>query len=96
MSDEILLYSLPLILADNFSEFAEILADEESFPGSQAAWERLVEAHRAELEDEGYTAQFIEVRPSGFRRFLTEAGVAPSMDTLAAYVALLAQGGRSE
>lgn len=94
MSDDVQFYPLPRILADDFAEFAEILAGDEEFPSSHAAWERLAEARRAELADEGYTAKFLEVRPAGFRRFLKEMGGSPSMDGLAAYVALLATGGR--
>ena len=67
-----------------------VLADDEDFPGTHAGWERLAEARRAELVDDGYTAKFIEVRPAGFRRFLKEIGGSPSMNGLAAYVALLA------
>ena len=89
MSEEQQFYPLPQIAADDFAEFAEILADDEEFPSSHAAWERLVEARVAELADEGYTAKFLEVRSGGFRRFLKEAGGSPSMDGLAAYVALL-------
>lgn len=94
MPEEVQFYPLPRILADDFAEFAEILAGDEEFPSSHAAWERLAEARRAELADDGYTAKFLEVRPAGFRRFLKEAGGSPSMDGLAAYVALLATGGR--
>lgn len=90
MSEEVQFYPLPRILADDFAEFAEILAGDEEFPGSHAAWERLVDAHRAELAEEGYTAKFFEVRPAGFRRFLKETGGSASTDGLAAYVALLA------
>lgn len=90
MSEEPQFYPLPRILADDFAEFAEILDDDEEFPSTYDGWERLAEARRAELADDGYTAKFIEVRPAGFRRFLKEAGVSPSMNGLAAYVALLA------
>jgi hypothetical protein len=90
MSEDVQYYPLPRILAEDFAEFAEILAGDDDFPSSHAAWERLAEARRAELSDEGYTAKSIEVRPAGFRRFLKEAGGSPSMDGLAAYVALLA------
>ncbi len=90
MSEDVQFYPLPRIFAEDFVEFAEILADDEAFPGSHAAWERLVEAHRAELAEDGYTAKFLEVRPAGFRRFLKEMGGSPTTDGLAAYVALLA------
>ena len=90
MSEDVQFYPLPRILADDFAEFAEILSGDEEFPSSHAGWERLAEARRAELAEEGYTAKFLEVRPAGFRRFLKDAGCSPSMDGLAAYVALLA------
>lgn len=90
MSEEVQFYPLPRILGDDFAEFAEILANDEDFPSSHAAWERLTEARAAELADEGYTAKFLDVRPAGFRRFLKEMGGSPSMDGLAAYVALMA------
>lgn len=90
MSEETQFYPLPRILADDFAEFAEILADDEEFPGAHAAWERLAEARVAELAEEGYTAKFLEVRPAAFRRFLKEMAIPPSMNGLAAYVALLA------
>lgn len=89
MSEEVQFYPLPRILADDFAEFAEILTGDEEFPSSHAAWKRLADARVAELADEGYTAKFLEVRPAGFRRFLKETGGSPSMDGLAAYVALL-------
>ena len=94
MSEEQQFYPLPRILADDFGEFAEILAGDEEFPSSHAAWERLVEARVAELADEGYTAKFLEVRPGGFRRFLKEMGGVATMDGLTACGALLATGGR--
>lgn len=84
------LYPLPRILAEDFAEFAEILADDEEFPGTHAAWERLADARVTELADEGYTAKFLEVRPAGFRRFIKEMGGSPSMNGLAVYVALIA------
>ena len=90
MSEDVQFYPLPRILAEDFAEFAEILGDDEEFPGTHAAWERLSEARVAELADEGYTAKFLEVRPAGFRRFLKEMGGSPSMNGLAAYVALIA------
>lgn len=95
MSEEILHYPLPLILAEDFAEFADILPDDEAFPTTHGKWELLAEARRAELAEEGYTAKFLEVRPDGFRQFLKEMAGSPSMDGLAAYVALLATGGRS-
>lgn len=85
MPDEAPLYPLPRIHAD---DFAEILAADDDFPSSHAAWERLAEARAAELADDGYTAKFLEVDPGGFRRFLKEMGGAPTMDGLATYVAL--------
>lgn len=90
MSAEAQYYPLPRILADDFAEFAEILSGDEAFPNTHGKWELLAEARRAELADEGYTAKFLEVRPAGFRRFIKELGGSPSMDGLAAYVALLA------
>lgn len=89
MSEDVQFYPLPRILADDFAEFAEILSDDEEFPSSHAAWERLTEARVAELADEGFTAKFLEVRPAGFRRFLKEMGGSSCMNGLAAYVALL-------
>lgn len=94
MSEDVQFYPLPRILAEDFAEFAEILIDDEAFPCSHAAWERLVDVHRTELAEDGCTAKFLEVRPAGFRRFLKEMGGSPSMDGLAAYVALLGTGGR--
>ena len=90
MAEDTQFYPLPRILADDFAEFADILADDEDFPSTHAAWERLSEARVAELADEGYTAKFLEVRPAGFRRFLKEMGGVPTMNGLAGYVALLA------
>lgn len=90
MSEDVQFYPLPQILAEDFAEFAEILAGDEEFPSTHSAWELLVEVRRADLAEEGYTATFLEVRPAGFRRFLKEMAGSPSMDGLAAYVALLA------
>lgn len=67
MPEEVQSYPLPRILADDFTEFAEILSGDEEFPGTHVAWERLAEGRRAELAEEGYTAKFLEVRPAGFR-----------------------------
>ena len=90
MSEDIQFYPLPRILADDFADFAEILAGDEDFPSSHAAWERLTEARVTDLADDGYAVKFLEVRPVGFRRFLKEMGGSASMIGLAAYVALLA------
>ena len=90
MSEEPQFYPLPRILADDFAEFAEILAADEDFPSTHARWELLLEVRRAELAEEGYTARFLDVRPAGFRRFLKESGGGASMNSLAAYAALLA------
>jgi hypothetical protein len=90
MSEETQFYPLPRIAAEDFAEFAEILANDEDFPSSHAAWEHLAEARRLELSEEGYTAKMLDVRPAGFMRFMKEAGGSPSLNTLAAYVALLA------
>lgn len=65
MPEDVQLYPLPRILAEDFAEFAEILSGDEEFPSSHAAWGRLAEARRAELAEEGYTAKFLDVRPAG-------------------------------
>lgn len=77
---------LPRILA----EFVEILPDDEDFPAAHTAWDRLADAPVAELVHEDYIAKFLEVRPAGFQCLLGEIGGSPSMNGLAAYVALLA------
>lgn len=72
MSEEAQLYPLPRILAEDFAEFAAMLVNDEDFSSSHAAWERLAEARRNELSDDGYMAKFIDVRPAGFMRFVTD------------------------
>lgn len=88
MSEETQFYPLPRILAEDFAEFAEILAEDEDFPSSHAGWVALSHARSAELDDDGYTAKFIEVRPAGFRRYIKETNGSASLNSLAAYVAL--------
>ncbi|MGQ3297722.1 hypothetical protein [Reyranella sp.] len=90
MPDDPQFYPLPRIAADDFAEFAEILADDEDFPNNHWRWERMLDARKVELAEEGYTARLLDVRPAGFRRFLKESGGSPSMNGLAAYAALLA------
>jgi len=85
MSDETQFCPLPQIVADDSAQIAEILADDEDLPATHAARERLAEARRAELADEGCIATAIEVRQSGFRRFLKEADSSPRMTVLAAF-----------
>lgn len=87
---EVQFYPLPRILADDFAEFAEVLSGDEEFPSSHAAWERLIDARKAELAEAGYTARLLDVRPAGFRRFIKESGGVPTVNGLAAYVAMLA------
>lgn len=88
------IHPLPWIAAEDFEEFAEMLAEDDSFPFSHSEWELLAEAQQAELVAEGHTAKLVDVRPAGFRQFLTESGGDASLNSLAAYVALLATAGR--
>lgn len=91
MSDEVRVYPLPLIAAEDFAEFAEILANDNDFPSSYASWVGLSHARSVEVEEDGYTPTMIKVSPMGFRRFLKDAGGAWNMNGLTAYVALLAK-----
>lgn len=87
------IHPLPWIAAEDFDEFAEILAEDDSFPITHPEWELLAEARQAELVEEGCTVELIDVRPAGFRQFLAESGGDASLNSLAAYVALLATAG---
>ncbi len=88
------IHPLPWIAAEDFDEFAEMLADDDHFPFSHSEWGLLAEAQQAELAEKGHTAKLVDVRPAGFRQFLTESGGDASMNSLAAYAALLATAGR--
>lgn len=86
---EVPIQPLAKIAVHDFDEFAEIMAEDDTFPITHDEWELLVEAQRAELTEEGHTLKLIDVNPAGFRQFLSESGADATLNSLAGYVALL-------
>lgn len=90
MTDLPQLCDLPYIDPEDFREFALILAGDDDFPATYADWDAQLQVTEEEVWSDGNIPVFTGVTPAGFREFVAESTASADVNSLMAYVALLA------